>query len=359
MKAASYRSVARQQRGTAILLVVAVLVLLAVIGMVYVVSSRAEKMNARSNQEAAGLDLARDALLTTVRTALFDYTIDKTDGTAGMPGQIGGLSGVAASPTFNQLAARRYDYPHDNSPSSTGNLANATNGLTTSYFKDEALLGDGIASRGLWNKNASYVVGDRVSYGTSNSAIRGYVAITTSTNAIPSTATANWAPCGNSASRIDPTYPWFSNFNGNPTSTPVVPPGALNVIDPTMIDPATIINANVNPLGMILDGPVQVLPVHSGSNVQYRYALRVIDTNRMLNINTGSPFQPVKTSSTTAQTLLPYGNYLSSIWIGRPRSGNDPISSVANNGPLNDSDTGSVSALQDYNTAPFGRGGPG
>jgi hypothetical protein len=89
----------RRQRGSALILAVAVLALLAVMGTVYIVTSRTDRATSTAMSASLNLDLARDAVMNQVRTALFSASVDAH-------GEIGGLVATAARPS-----SRFYDYP--------------------------------------------------------------------------------------------------------------------------------------------------------------------------------------------------------------------------------------------------------
>ena len=88
------------KRGSALILVVAILGLLAVIGTVYIVSARTESASARAGSEGLNLDLARDAVMNQVRTALYSSTVNGE-------GRVGVIESNADLPRF-------FDYPEHN-----------------------------------------------------------------------------------------------------------------------------------------------------------------------------------------------------------------------------------------------------
>ncbi len=88
------------RRGSALILVVAILGLLAVIGTVYIVSARMESASARAGSEGLNLDLARDAVMNQVRTALYSATVNGN-------GRVGVIEPNEDLPRF-------FDYPEHN-----------------------------------------------------------------------------------------------------------------------------------------------------------------------------------------------------------------------------------------------------
>ncbi|MGN6366673.1 MAG: hypothetical protein ACTHN5_00150 [Phycisphaerae bacterium] len=88
-------------RGSALILVVAILGLLAVIGTVYIVSARTESASVRAGSEGLNLDLACDAVMNQVRNTLYAATVNGE-------GQVGIIEP-------NQDLPRFFDYPehHD------------------------------------------------------------------------------------------------------------------------------------------------------------------------------------------------------------------------------------------------------
>ena len=89
-----------KMRGSALILVVAILGLLAVIGTVYIVSARTESASARAGSEGLNLDLARDAVMNQVRTALYSATVNGE-------GRVGVIEPNEDLPRF-------FDYPEHN-----------------------------------------------------------------------------------------------------------------------------------------------------------------------------------------------------------------------------------------------------
>ena len=74
------RAMGRRERGTVIILVVAVLTLLVVMGTAYLVSSRAEKGTTRAVADTINLDFARDAVMTLIRRSMENTTLNPADG---------------------------------------------------------------------------------------------------------------------------------------------------------------------------------------------------------------------------------------------------------------------------------------
>jgi len=100
----------RMYRGSVLILVVAILGLLAVLGTVYIVVSHTEQTTTRAMSAALNLDLARDAVMNEVRTALFSATVDGH-------GNIAGLGDGTAT----NMSSRFYDYPEHNNGRATDN----------------------------------------------------------------------------------------------------------------------------------------------------------------------------------------------------------------------------------------------
>ncbi len=91
----------RRSRGSVMVLVVAVLGLLAVIGTVYILSSRSERNTAASMSAALNLNLARDAVNAQVQQVVGGAMVDGST-----TPQIGGYGSSAS-----RIAARNFDFP--------------------------------------------------------------------------------------------------------------------------------------------------------------------------------------------------------------------------------------------------------
>ena len=225
----------RRRRGTVMLLVVAVLALLAVIGTVYVVSSRSQRTSSLALTANVNTNLAQQAVNAMVLQAMVSSSLNSD----GMPG------GASTAP--GNKAARFYDYPEV--------------GITLGAAKDSS---DSLTPDEPW-----FVA--HLHY--------------------PATPTTH----ANDLSLITqfPFDPVTGLYDGKnlviyPAALPLNTKNGFNVVDDrtnSTVDPLTSDDpANTNP-----DAYINLLPFSDASGVRYRFGVRVIDTNRMANLNTGNP----------------------------------------------------------------------
>jgi hypothetical protein len=232
-------------------LVVAVLGLLAVIGTVYIVSARASRNTAAATSVNANLDLARAAVMSQVQQTMGAAVIDAS----GAPG------GYAATGTYGALAARNFDYPETNA--GTG---------YTSYnmsMRDEPWL-----AASLYNSSGN-------DFSSLNAA-----------NFDPLNGKYDFAPSS--------TFSYSSTI-----------PGTTNVVGDYFSGPASA----YDPGSTAADAYISLLPFSEASGIRYRYGLRIIDTNRMANLNTGAPGDSASYPDATGAYLTSYSlaaNYTTS-----------------------------------------------
>jgi len=225
-----HKTTTLKKRGTVIVLVVAVLALLAVIGTVYIVSARTGRAGAAAGAVDLNLELARSALLNNVRQAIGDTAIDS----AGNPG---GYNSTAV--TYGTNAARFFDYPE------TG-LAGQFGKSQYSNYRSEPWL-----AQNLYN-----TTGTDYSRLTENmfDPSKGTYTITIASL----------------------TNPLFSGTTFSSTASSLS--SVLN--DP--LAPNTVAGTNA-------DAYINLLPFSEASGIRYRVGYRIIDTNRMANLNVSSP----------------------------------------------------------------------
>jgi hypothetical protein len=246
------------RRGSVIVLVVAVLALLAVIGTVYIVSARSEKVSAQAGSVAVNMDLAQQAVndvaVNAIGEAMFDAYGVVGGAKGGVGGPFGGFAGVLGG------AARTHDMAEFNP-----NLSDRKAGI-----RDES-----------WLVTNLY----RPGYET------GVIGATWFNDM---TMPQTWVT--NSATTISPavfdpstggySIPVYPNISSYPY--PVV--GMFQVVPDPSVGMPTILLPNGNTGQALPDAIVQLLPFSDASGVRYRFGIRIIDTNRMANLNVGMTY---------------------------------------------------------------------
>jgi hypothetical protein len=228
----------RDGRGSVIVLVVAVLALLAVLGTVYIVSARTERTAAAAGSVAANLDLAQRGVDEAVRQIIGEPMYDQT-------GVVGGINAWTIQ-EFGDRMARWHDIPEFDQ-------------ITPGYaFYNNSM------------RDQSWLVPDL--YRASGA---GFYANLT----MPQTRVSNGAPT-----------PIYSPSVFNPAT------GAydlnLYTLDGTYAPTAAWRTfravADQVPSGADDDALVQLLPYSEANGTRYRYGIRILDTSRMENLNTGA-----------------------------------------------------------------------
>jgi hypothetical protein len=221
-------------RGSIMVLVVAVLGLLAVIGTVYIVSSRASRNTAAATSVNINLDLARMAVTNQAQQVIGAAMIDSS-------GAPGGYNATAA--TYGSVAARDFDYPETNV---------AGTGVTTynGAMRDEPWL-----AANLYNVSGSDF---------SLLSPQMFDPLSGKYDLPPTTTFAYNAAL-------------FTATNQSLTTTVVGDFFAGTAAHP--FDPGSA----------VADGYICLLPFSEATGIRYRYGLRILDTSRMANLNTGAP----------------------------------------------------------------------
>ncbi|MGN6369337.1 MAG: hypothetical protein ACTHN5_13845 [Phycisphaerae bacterium] len=298
----SYIQIRRHHaRGTVMVLVVAVLGLLAVIGTVYVLSSRTERNTSNAMSEALNLDLARDSVNAQVQQVIGNAMLD---GRATPD-----IGGYGTSGTLT--AARNFDYPEINpTPTNYGQTA------YNNKMKDEPWL------------------------------VRSFHVQSTATFPFDMTElTANrYDPSAGTYSLAYPKTYGTAMFNVMFDQTNKVSP--YTTVDNTSDKPDTI---SATPS----DSYINLLPFSDASGIRYRFGVRIIDTNRMANLNTGDPNDADAVTDT-------FGQYFTSMRLAPdPATGSYPPNTMPNYNYYDLADgtptsSGNISHFQ-YNTFGTGR----
>lgn len=274
-----------RRRGTVMLLVVSVLALLAILGTAYIVSARTERGSSRAQTEAGLMDLAQDAVLNQTRQLMYDTTV--TRGTTPPNGALpldGGIlpwrpydsitAGAVQPLVFHLYVINDLVLGYDgvvykcfkvHTATLTGSSGGAPPTDTTHLIWKVAAVGD---------ENAFYRARD-FDYADN---IAGQATVPFTAKADKSTLAQHWLAQDliiNTASDLTSlTEKRFDPANGTyDLSFPAV--GDINIISKGATD-----------------GIWHLLPFSSASGVRYRYALRIVDTNRFANLNTGVFWTP-------------------------------------------------------------------
>ena len=212
------------------ILVVAVLGLLAVIGTVYIVSSRTDRASANASATNVNGDLALSAVMSHVQQVIGNSMID-----AG--GNVGGYQ--IAPATYGARAARNFDFPETNTTTVGQTVYNAN-------VRDEPWL-----ASNLYNTSGT-------DYSTVDSF--GFDPFT-GTYDVPLAAGA-----------------YSCNFAAK-VGTTVVGDFFPSSATGTLTDVGS----------MASDSYMYLLPFSDATGIRYRYGIRIIDTSGMANLNTGAP----------------------------------------------------------------------
>ncbi|HUO06997.1 MAG TPA: hypothetical protein VM008_01590 [Phycisphaerae bacterium] len=223
-------------------LVVAVLGLLAVIGTVYILTARTERNSAAAMSSVVNLGLARDSVMAKVRQTVGASIVDSGTSVPGPPPTINLVGGYGTVNAPN-IASRFFDFPER---------------------------GTGIAGVTSYNSN---IPDERWLVQHLHPQVALSAAPTTGINDFSSlnayTNPYNPATGDYTTSQIPYTNQMTFKVVNDQTSgdlTPDDPPNAVATGDAYM----------------------DMLPFSDASGVHYRYGVRILDTNRMANLNTGA-----------------------------------------------------------------------
>lgn len=261
----------RHPRGSVMILVVAVLGLLAVLGTVYIVASRTQRASSAAMNADFNFNLARQGVLASVQQVIGESMLDGNGVT--------GATGDAAS-----TAARTFDYPDQ------GTVAS---GVTTynNHLRNEPWLVAHMHYQDPSGFTAGKVPND-LTVLTPNlfNPATGAFDIPISTS-VPSAGT--------------PSPPTFFTYD----STVGIQGLSTVVGDQTSVGAGNVDRTTDDPPTAMSDAYIQLLPFSDVSGVRYRYGVRIIDTSRMANLNTGATDDTVATGALSDKL----GRYLTSL----------------------------------------------
>ena len=349
------------RRGMILLLVIALLVLLALMGTVFILMASTDRKSAYASNSSASLNMAQQGVLNTVRGLMLSQTVDQNGQTLA----VGKLTGTAFTP--DTQIARFWDYPEVGGMPTPGASAqfyhSATAGTIaapTQYAPSEPWL----VSNQPYEPGNRYIPGEEVYYGDPLTGVTGRAVYVGTINKVgvgyPNTDATDWntnvaAPTTGYAvasgqanngvpviSALSPylydpvtsgyDIPWgFAGSTPLPAAgttipgpsgstytvqSPVLVPNAA-VVEPhwaynTAYNPSLAEAAGNMPVAAFgdLDAMWNMLPYSDPNGTRYRFAVRILDTSSLLNLNTGwiaNAF--TSTGSNTAEASDPYGIY--------------------------------------------------
>ncbi len=323
------RTARAHNRGMILLLVVAILVLLAVMGTAYILMARVDRQSTYDAAANANLTFAQQASLNIVRNLMLTQTEDANGNMFGpnvnqwSPGLTYGANSIVYT-EYNGV--KTYFVA---SAGATGDPAAGGTGWSVLPYAPSRLY-DYPQSVSLFSPTASYLPGQMVASGPSPN-IATYIAIAPSSGQTPTTGSASWAPA-QSESWLVNAIPWelgvaypagatvFYNgqdyiattavgANSAPGSgswTAVSAGNLYSTLTPEYYDTTTgaydiapsslSANASVcvpSHVGSSTaygtpDAVWNLLPYSDPNGTRYRYALRIIDTNSLANLNAGA-----------------------------------------------------------------------
>ena len=352
-----------------LLLVIAMLVLLALMGTVFILMASTDRKSAYAANSSASLNMAQQGVLNTVRGLMLNGTLDQNKQTLA----VGTSTGGAFTPDYQ--IARFWDYPEVGAMPTSGmarefyqSVTAGTQPTPTQYASSEPWL----VSNQPYEPGNMYIPGEEVYYGDPFTGVTGravYIgAINNAAVGYPDTDTTDWtAASGPSSSTVgyavasgqaitgvpvisalspylyDPVsgeydIPW--HFYGStpipavggaitppsgaayaypvqqypgvlvPNAAVVEPRWAYNTsYNPAAIPPESPGNMPVRPFGD-LDAMWNLLPYSDPNGTRYRFAVRVVDMSSMLNLNTGWIANAYTSAgSNTAAATDPYHDY--------------------------------------------------
>ena len=353
---------AAHRRGMILLLVIALLVLLALMGTVFILMASTDRKSAYASNSSASLNMAQQGVLNTVRGLMLSQTVDQNGQTLA----VGKLTGTTFTP--DTQIARFWDYPEVGGMPTTGASAqfyhSATAGTIAApiqYAPSEPWL----VSNQPYEPGNRYIPGEEVYYGDPLTGATGRAVYVGTINKVglgyPDTDATDWntnvtAPttgyavasgqANNGVPVISALSPYlydpvtsgydirwgFAGSNPLPKAPTTIPgPGGstYNILSPpvlvpnaAVVEPHWAYNTAYNPslaeaAGNMpvaafgdLDAMWNMLPYSDPNGTRYRFAVRIMDTSSLLNLNTGWIANAYTSAgSNTAEATDPYGIY--------------------------------------------------
>ena len=315
-----------------LLLVIAILVLLAIMGSVYVLMAGADRQSTNASRQQASVDMAQNAVLQTVRGLMLNQTLDQN---ATIPGTLAigtekMTSGVPTNTGFmpDTTIARTWDTP-ETGTSPLFFYSGPVAGLST--MTQQVPTEPWLVSHLPYERYTYYIPGQEVFYyipgttskwiyeGTANSfptpppsissTIWGQVPASPRAGIVPLVSTIS--PMLYDPSPITPGNMYDLNYSYTTANATTIKIPNASVVQPRWQFAAyTPPAAPVAATGAPSDAMWNILPFSGPNGTYYRYALRVIDLSSRLNLNTG--WIPSADTSTTDMALGAYGTYTAS-----------------------------------------------
>jgi hypothetical protein len=301
------------RRGLVLILVVAILVLLALMGTVYILSANLDKQTTYAYNAQANLQGATQNVLSVLSGVML---YNSTDCNAAAVSPVAVNTPLQIDPaTPAATVARTWDFPEVGAaPTSTTNqgvffqkFANGTSGQNV--FTEPWLTADMP-----WEPNTQYYPGNTVFSSNSTTHAWGEYICTATSNSTTSPAAgnaswtalsvnANWPPLSVLTPYLYDTGTGAFDINYDWTGGPLTNNANITIPNASVVQPEGS-GTTPSPYGT-QDAIWNLLPSSDSNGTYYRYAVRVVDLNSRLNLNTGF------VSGGTA-TADPYGEYLTS-----------------------------------------------
>ena len=339
-----------------LLLVIALLVLLALMGTVFILMASADRKSAYAANSSASLNMAQQGVLNTVRGLMLSQTLDENGQTLA----VGGYNATthvfvpdtysAGPPATTGQIARFWDYPEvgamptGSTPAQfyqTAIVAGPSVTTPTQYAPSEPWL----VSNQPYEPGNLYIPGQEVFYytpagtrwvyvGTANSATAPGAPSSANTTywKLASAPSAGYAGASGTAATTIPLLSTLSpylydpgptgtyggtTYNGGSYDIPWQVGGVaaypVSVPNAAVVEPRWAFYATNNPpltLAGTPDAMWNLLPYSSPNGTRYRFATRIVDMSSELNLNSGwiaNAF--TSTVSNTAEADDPYGIY--------------------------------------------------
>ena len=364
-----------------LLLVIAMLVLLALMGTIFILMASTDRKSAYASNSSVSLNLAQQGVLNTVRGLMLNQTLDATAPAAPLTLAIGTDTAGVFTPA--PQIARFWDYPEVGAMASSGDTSgfyqSATVGVPptpTQYAPSEPWLVSNQPYEpndipGTATPQTLYVPGEEVYYATENTASPfnvtyvGRQVYTGTANIAPptgwtaaSTSTVAYAAVSAQTTTGVPLISTLSPYLYDPsTGTYIIPwqvagtvkpGGPISVPNAAVVAPrwaynnsaSYAISNQLQPTGT-LDAMWNLLPYSSPNGTRYRFATRIMDMSSMLNLNTGW----IPSADPNQATNTPYAEY--GAYTSYCPILNNLVNAASLDIPPSEGGTGSSTALQD------------
>ena len=336
-----------------LLLVIALLVLLALMGTIFILMASTDKQSAYASNSSTSLNMAQQGVLNTVRGLMLNQTLDENNNTLAV-GTYTTAAGFTpdhyVSATVPGQIARFWDYPEvgampaGSTPSQfyqTAIVAGASVTTPTQYAPSEAWL----VNNQPYEPGNNYIPGEEyytcsASLGVANAdPYRMIVATPPATMSQPAEqyAGASGAPGDGfpllstlspylydpSTGGYDIDWYFFSGYAPVPAVGTAMPGPPAYTVQGVLVPNAAVVEPrwaystadpgsnDLAPNGT-LDAMWNLLPYSSPNGTRYRFAVRIMDMSSLLNVNTGWIPSADSTASTTDAPYGEYGTYISS-----------------------------------------------